>query len=132
MEELKSLKEYCREAKKRLKQGFWKDYKKGLQDELDKANQTGLSASKIKEYYNARVESDIKPRSLKDEDFYLKVKNLLDTEGEVSDALGRLTDKEYFNTLSYDEKQRYTLNLSERYVKAVERYNREKQMDLSV
>ena len=35
---------------------------------------------------------------------------MLDLEGEVSNAIGRLTDKDYFNTLSYDEKQRYTLN----------------------
>ena len=57
---------------------------------------------------------------------------MLDLEGEVSNAIGRLTDKEYFNSLSYEEKQRYTLNLSERYVKAVERYNKEKEMELSV
>jgi hypothetical protein len=45
--------------------------------------------------------------------------------GEVSDAIGRLTDKPYFETLSYEEKQRYTLALSEKYLRALERFRRE-------
>ena len=32
-------------------------------------------------------------------------------------------------TLSYEEKQRYTLSLSERYLKALERYRREKEFE---
>ena len=40
--------------------------------------------------------------------------------------IGRLTDKEYYESLNYEEKQRYSLSLSERYLKAVERYNAEK------
>ena len=52
--------------------------------------------------------------------------------GEVSDALGRLTDKEYFNSLSYEQKQRYTLELSAKYVKAKERYYKELQFEKTV
>ena len=51
---------------------------------------------------------------------------LLDEEGEVANAIGRLTDKEYYSTLSYEEKQRYTLELSNKYLIAVERYRKEK------
>ena len=64
------------------------------------------------------------------EEFYIKVKKLLDEEGEVSNAIGRLTDKEYFETLDYNEKQRYTLNLSEKYVQAIERYHKEKALGI--
>jgi hypothetical protein len=46
----------------------------------------------------------------------------------VSDAIGRLTDREYFETLNYEEKQRYTLELSSRYLKAVEKYRKEKEI----
>ena len=63
------------------------------------------------------------------DEFYLKVKKLLLEEGEVSDAIGRLTDKEYYATLSYAEKQRYTLELSEKYLKALERFKREEQFE---
>ena len=64
----------------------------------------------------------------KEDEFYLKVKNLLDTEGEVSDAIFRLTDREYYDSLSYEEKQRYTLRISSRYVQALEKYRREKEL----
>ena len=50
---------------------------------------------------------------------------MLLAEGEVSDAIGRLTDKRYYETLSYSEKQRYTLDLSEKYLRALERFKRE-------
>ena len=43
----------------------------------------------------------------------------------MSDAIGRLTDREYYETLSYEEKQRYNLSLSERYLRALERFRRE-------
>lgn len=123
MEE-KTLKDYCKEAKKRLKNGFWQNYQKGLNDTLNKAKEEGVSESVVKEYYIGAISENIK--NTDDDEFYMKVKNILDSEGEVSDALGRLTDFSVYNSLSYEDKQRYTLSLSERYLKAVEKYNREK------
>ncbi len=122
----KTLKQYCREAKKRLKQGFWQNYHKNLQQELDKAKQAGVSASRVREFYENRVVENIKSRDCEKEEFYNIVKKMLEEEGEVSNAIGRLTDNEYFETLSYEEKQRYTLTLSEKYLQAVERYRKEK------
>jgi hypothetical protein len=122
----KSLKQYCREAKKRLKQGFWQNYKKDLSENLERAEKAGVSTSKVKEYYQSRVAENLKSNNEEKEEFYKKVKTLLEAEGEVPDAIGRLTDTEYFNTLSYEEKQRYTLSLSEKYLQAVERFRKEK------
>ena len=126
MEEQKTLKQYAKEAKKRLKQGFWQNYHKNLNNEIVKAKEVGILESTVKDYFACKTSESI--RSVKDENekFYLRVKSLLESEGEVSDAIGRLTDKEIFNSLSYEEKQRYTLNLSERYLKAVERFKKEK------
>ncbi len=123
-EEQKTLKQYCKEAKKRLKSGFWQNYQENLNQELNRAEQAGISKSKVQEYYSQKVVSDIKRQS--DDEFYAVVKKILDEEGEISGVLGRLTDKKYYKTLSYDEQQRYNLGLSERYLKAVERYHKEK------
>lgn len=131
MAELKSFKDYCKEAKRRLKSGFWQNYKKEVENELIRAEKQGISKSKVKEYYTEKVREDILQTENKSDDFYLKVKNLLDTEGEVGDALGRLTDKEKYEKLSYEEKQRYSLELSERYLKAVERYKKEKALNVN-
>ena len=126
MEEQKSLKEYAKEAKKRLKSGFWDNYKKDLEQELKKAEETGVSSSRVRDYFAQKVKIYIKSGKDENEEFYLKVKKILDEEGEIPDAIGRLTDKKVFDELSYEEKQRYSLNLSEKYLQAVERYNKEK------
>ena len=132
IEQEKTVKQFCKEAKKRLKQGFWQSYYKQLNDQIEKAEQVGISPSKVKEFYNQKVSVDIKNRDDDGENFYLKVKKILDEEGEISNAIGRLTDKSYYATLSYDEQQRYNLDLSEKYLKAVERYKKEKAVLVSV
>lgn len=128
----KSLKQYCREAKKRLKQGFWQKYQTDLSGKLDKAQKDGYSVSKVKEYYNLQVSGSIKNSDVESQEFYLKVKKILDEEGEISNVISRLTEREYYKTLSYEEQQRYNLDLSERYLKAVERYNKEKALGVNV
>lgn len=130
-EEPKTLKQYCKEAKKRLKSGFWQAYKKDLSEELERAKEAGISESRIKEYYAQTVSNNIRNYQEENEEFYLRVKKILDDEGEVSDAIGRLTDKTVFEGLSYEEKQRYTLSLSEKYLKAVERYRKEKDLQIN-
>lgn len=131
MEEQKTLKQYAKEAKKRLKSGFWQSYHKNLDQEMQKAEQNGISASKVKEYYSQQVCENIRSYNEENEEFYLKVKNILDSEGEIPNVIGRLTDREVFDTLPYEEKQRYTLNLSEKYLVALERYNKEKAIKIN-
>ena len=121
----KSLKQYAKEAKKRLKSSFWQDYKSKIQTGIDKAEEDGTSKSKVVEYYQSKAAVTIRGIKTEDEDFYLKVRDLLLTVGDVSDAIGRLTDREYFSTLSYDGKQRYLLELSNKYLKAKERFYKE-------
>ena len=131
MEERKTLKQYAKEAKLRLKNGFWQNYHKDLDEKIEKASEAGVAPSKVKEYYTYVVSENIKSRKDDEDEFYYKVKKILDEEGEISDAIGRLTDKKEFENLSYAEKQKYTLTLSERYLKAVERYNREKSLSFA-
>ena len=131
MEEGKTLKQYAKEAKIRLKNGFWQNYRKDLDEKIERASEAGVAPSKVKEYYTYVVSENIKSRKDDEDEFYNKVKKILDEEGEISNAIGRLTDKEEFDKLSYAEKQKYTLTLSERYLKAVERYNREKSLSFA-
>lgn len=130
VEEGKSLKQYCREAMKRMKGGFWQNYQNDMNQDIERAEKQGISTSKVKEYYVERATENIKNKATDKEDFYKRVKKLLEEEGEVSNAIGRLTDKEYYNTLSYEEQQRYNLTLSEKYLQAVERYRKEKDLQI--
>ena len=127
----KSLKEYCKDAKKRLKNGFWQEYFDSREKIIEKAQLNGGSPEKVKEYLNGRLSSKIRDQiNESEEKFYEKVKKILLEEGEIPNAIGRLTNKSEFELLSYDERQRYTLALSERYVKAVERFNYEKSLGI--
>lgn len=124
----RSFKSIAREAKSRLKQGFWQNYQEERLEKVAKASAQGMNESRAERYFNGRVADKIKGEQ-KDE-FYEKVKEMLLSEGEVSDALGRLTDREYYDTLSYEEKQRYTLQLSEKYLRALERFKKECEFEL--
>lgn len=115
----------ARQAKLRMKSGFWKECKDDLDARIEEAKQQGLNESKAGRYFKSKVSAAVAGE--REDEFYLKVKELLDREGEVSDAIGRLTDREYYATLSYEEKQRYTLALSEKYLRALERYRRERE-----
>ena len=120
---VKTFRALARNAKERMKSGFWAECQQDVSKKLEMAREQGLNESKAGRYLKAQVENVIV--GAKEDEFYLKVKRMLLEEGEVSDAIGRLTDKAYYDTLTYEEKQRYTLNLSERYLRALERFRRE-------
>ena len=119
----KSLKTLAKEAKIRMKKGFWQQCEEELNSERTHAKEQGINESKMERYFAEKVSTRI--RGEKPDEFYLKVRDMLLAEGEVSDAIGRLTDKDYYETLSYSEKQRYNLDLSEKYLRALERFKRE-------
>ena len=125
---MNDIKEMARAAKKRMKTDFWSDCKKTFDAETEEAKQKGMNERKVKSTLAGRVRNEIKGE--KRDEFYLKVKNLLETEGEVSDAIGRLTDKELYAALNYEEKQRYTLELSAKYLAALNKYRMEKELGL--
>ena len=119
----RTLREEARLAKRRMKSGFWKECEADITVKKEKAREQGLNESKVGRYFKTQVEAQIEGR--KEDEFYLKVKEMLLSEGEVSDAIGRLTDKEVYETLSYEEKQRYNLTLSEKNLRAIERFRAE-------
>ena len=122
MAEAQTLKSAAKSAKQRMKKGFWEHCEKSVRESVEEAKRQGVNESKAERYFIAGEKED---------EFYLRVKEMLLSEGEVSDAIGRLTDREYFSTLSYEEKQRYTLSLSEKYLRALERFRRESEFAFS-
>ncbi len=121
---MNSLKSAAKQAKQRLRTDFWSKCQSDIAAVTADAQKRGRNAGKVKSDLYAKVKSSIKGEVY--DDFYLKVKALLDEYGEVSDAIGRLTDKQYFATLNYEERQRYTMELSAKYLAALEKYRKEK------
>ena len=124
----RTLREEARLAKSRIKSGFWSECRENMSEQMEKAREQGLNESKAGRYFKTQVEAKIEGK--KEDEFYLRVKEMLVSEGEVSDAIGRLTDKAYYDTLTYEEKQRYTLTLSEKYLRALERFRAECEFDI--
>ena len=104
----RTLREEARLAKSMMKSGFWKECEADFSVKKEKAREHGLNESKAGRIIKTQVEAQIEGK--REDDFYLRVKEMLLSEGEVSDAIGRLTDRAYYDTLSYAEKQRYTLS----------------------
>ena len=126
MEE-KSLKQYAKDAKRRMKSGFWQKYKQEVEERKKKAVLEGIAVSRVVEYSKQDCHYKIKTdlQSANDDAFYHRVKELLDTYGEVDDIIGRLVDENVFNSMPYEKRQKYMLDLSERYLVALNRYQRE-------
>ncbi len=123
-----TLKSLAKEAKDRIKSGYWQKSIQEKNESIQNAANKGINTSTVVRYYREKVISDLKNKNTEEEIFYQKVKEILDAHGEVSDILGRLTDKEYLNSLSYEQRQRYLLSLSENYRKALVRYKKEKEI----
>ena len=121
--EKSTLREEARKAKLRIKSGFWAETDAERERKIEQAREHGINESKAGRYFAAQVSAQIEGK--KEDEFYLRVKKILLSEGEVSDAIGRLTDKEVYAALSYEEKQRYNLALSEKYLRALERFRAE-------
>ncbi|MCQ2399332.1 MAG: hypothetical protein MJ072_02375 [Clostridia bacterium] len=127
MEE-KTLKSLGKEAKRRLKSGFWESYRSEAELRKKKAETEGIAVSKVVEY-NAFERRERMKNSVGedgDENFYKKVKAILDESGETEDVIIRLVDKAEYLSLSYEQRQRYMLSLSEKYLVALERYKKER------
>jgi hypothetical protein len=92
------LKILAADAKARLKNGFYKNNEQSIQS------------------YQNFVKCGISGKRFNEEDriFYDKVKAILE-EGNVINPLTRLVDQEYIKTLDYNGRQRYLLEISEKF-----------------
>ena len=120
----KSLRTLARQAKCRMKENFWEEYKKEHAEKMRIAQDNGVNAQEAERFFAREMEKKIRGE-VETDTFYEQVKAMLLAEGEVSDAIGRLTDYALYETLSYTEQQRYMLDLSQRYLRALERFKKE-------
>lgn len=133
MQQSKSIKSAAKEAKLRLKNRFWEDYKKEVACSIKTATEEGLAPSGVESYFKKLIVKSVMGASEEDETFYGKVKNMLDLAGcRPHDALDRLMDKEVFSKLTYEEKERYLFRLAKRYQEALSRYDGERDIEKAI
>ena len=96
MGEENSLRGEARRAKERMKSGFWQDCKEDMQGQMEKAREQGFNESKAERYFASKISAQIAGE--KEDEFYLKVKEMLTEEGEqcyrlLPDTLDCVLDK---------------------------------------
>lgn len=119
------IKNLAKQAKRRLKNGFWEDYRENVDSATD--GECVSERSAVVRYFRAKAERELDGAS--DEEFYLQVKNILDTVGDVCDIIGRLCDETAMKRMSFQDKQRYLFELSARYRACRERHEQEKRFE---
>lgn len=123
-DEIKSM---AKRAKKRMQKGFWRDYRENVEDVVDSVGVCSSEKSEAVRYFRAKAERALD--GMEGDEFYLKVKRLLDTVGDASDIIGRLAEPEKMCSMSFQEKQRYLFELSAKYRSCRERYEQEKRFE---
>lgn len=111
------LKKRARLAKQRLKMGYWQSLK--ATQELDTAT---VNDVRVK----LRRELDDKNAEYADERMYRKVCDILNRDETTINPIGQLIDKAVYQKLDSSGKQRYILELSNKFRELKERYYREK------
>lgn len=115
-----NLKSLANMAKQRLKNGsYTKDMAKTI------INKTRASAYFYKNAMALKkkgLKAEFVTIDLKDEKFERKVFTLLTNTELLCNPIGKLIDRDYYNTLNDYEQQNYILSLCEKYNKAKDKY----------
>lgn len=123
---MSTFKEYAKQAKERMKNGFWQNAKENLAHEKEVAATMGLNPRKVCEEQRQKLQRQIYDYDgfCAEEEFYAKVEKILDSNELISNPIMRLADQKYMEGLSPREKQAYISKLAAKYRAAVEKYRR--------
>lgn len=122
------LKKRCWLAKQRLKMGYWESLKREKQQVEDSGNVTGSALAaefaRVRMRRDAEVASSVP--SAADERMYRKVCDILDSNEVALNPIGQLIDRDVYDGLDATAKQRYVLELSDKFRELKERYYNER------
>ncbi|MFR5987642.1 MAG: hypothetical protein ACLUG1_00195 [Christensenellales bacterium] len=121
------FKAYAKQAKKRLKEGFWSDVKNQRNYfELVAATNGGSADFAVNRQMQALKNQLYNREHSAEEEFYRRVCGILSGDEVVTNPIARLMDSEAASQMSPQQKNTYMLQLSAKYQRAVERYENEK------
>ena len=124
------LKEYAKQAKERMKSGFWQQVKQTIENKKQVAATMGMDCVKVVEEERRKTVRRIYDEQgfVEEQLFYNKVVEILESPDTVTNPLARLADEKLMEQMTASEKQTYLLKLSARFQKVVEQYNCNKKL----
>ena len=128
------LKKRAMLAKQRMKMGYWQELSRKRNNLLQEVGNTANNLKIICEAQreeisrNANIVINNSQASL-DEALYLKVKDILDEDEFLSNPIGRLIDEEKIKVMDERSKEKYVLELGQKYRELKERYFKERMIN---
>lgn len=124
------LKRRARLAKQRLKMGYWETFEEQKAKVIDAVGTTENGVVLANELVREKIKREFKfvndAQAQKDEILYSKVCAILDSDEIVMNPIGRLVNKDEYERLDDNGRQRYILELSEKFRELQERYYKER------
>lgn len=116
------LKKRCWLAKQRLKMGYFDS----LRHEQQQGESTQEDNPTIAKYATRQRRAEVAASSSADEKMYRKVCDILDSSEVTLNPIGQLIERDVYDGLDATGKQRYVLELSEKFRELQARYYRER------
>lgn len=121
------LKKRCWLAKQRLKMGYWESVKREKQQVIENGGDSQIMAAA---FAHARFKRDaaevVGKTAALDEKMYQKVCEILDRDETTINPIGQLIESDIYERLDPAAKQRYILELSNKFRELKDRYYRER------
>ncbi|MCL2751948.1 MAG: hypothetical protein FWE62_04235 [Firmicutes bacterium] len=125
------LKIQAENARRRLKSGYWENLQSERDAAIRDAKKRGDSTETLEEYYRSvflhRVNAYNNAVDNKEEAFYKRVCEIVEN-GDDLNPVSRLMDQSAYERLDAAGKQRYIVNLMQKFAQMKERYDREKRL----
>lgn len=118
-------------AKRRMKDGYWQKTNVQRINAMENMRAMGKSVTVAQNYYINKLNAELYGKSkiqCEDDMLYKKVCKILDDCVDITNPIGQLVDREIYDKLDSNAKQRYVFKLADKYRTLKERYYIEKQM----
>lgn len=123
--EIGELKKRALLAKQRLRMGYWQRLEREraemerTRDDLDERSIEELQRAQYRRDTMKAIDGD---RAKREEKMYEKVCKILDTDSDTLSPIGQLIDKELYGKLDEFGRQKYVLELAEKFRELSRRY----------
>jgi len=129
--EIGELKKRALLAKQRMKMGYWQQMMSEKENMLNNAGKSKEAQYIISEVQRAKFARDNniiinKESASKDEELYIKVCRILESDEVTTNPIGQLVDQKEYEKLDESGRQRYILCLSQKYRELKDRYYKER------
>lgn len=122
---MSTMKTYAKQAKERMKNGFWQRAKEQLEEEKKVAATQGLDSVKVAQARHDMIAKQIynQDEYVAEQQFYQKVVQIAESNQLIINPLQQLADHKAMQSMNAEQRQAYMLRLSAKYQEALEKYH---------